>query len=243
MKKRFLLSMPLLFLGMLLLTIQLQAQDNNQVALRDSALEIVNPHYKVPIALSVFIGTQSFGGDVKIGISKMLAIRAGAAFLPQQTGKNLITITDFKSDNTMLLESTNAHLFVDFKPFKSNDFRFVGGLAYFTTATASFEVQPTDDFKFGDIVYTPDDIGKLKAALSWQGVAPYVGMSLFRGFPKKVFNITLDLGTYYLKAPEAHFTGTGSLANNSQNDKPLTENVSDYRWLPVLQLCFNFKLK
>jgi len=235
--------MPLLLLGMLLFETQLQAQDNSQVALQDSVLEIISPHYKTPIVLSVFVGTQSFGGDVKIGISKMLAVRAGAAFLPQQTGKNLISITDFKSDNTMLLESTNAHLFVDFKPFKSNDFRLVGGLAYFTTATASFEVQPTDNFMFGDIVYTPDDIGKLKAALSWQGVAPYVGISLFRGFPKKVFNITLDLGTYYLKAPEAHFTGTGSLANNSQNDKQLAENVSEYRWLPLLQLSFNFKLK
>ncbi len=243
MKKNFCLYMPLLFLGILLLNKQLQAQDSILVVSKDSALKIMMPHYKVPIALSVFVGTQSIGGDVKVGISKMLAIRAGAAFLPQQTGKNLIEITDFKSDNTMLLESTNVHLFIDFKPFKSSEFRLVGGLAYFATATASFEVQPTDNFKFGDIVYTPEDIGKLKAALSWQGVAPYVGISLFRGFPKKVFNITLDLGTYYLKAPDAHFTGTGSLANNSQNDKPLTENVSCYRWLPLLQLNFNFKLK
>lgn len=243
MKKPFWLYMSLLLLCILLLNIHLQAQDSIPIVSKDSALKIMMPHHKIPIALSGFVGTQSFGGDVKVGISKMLAIRAGAAFLPQQTGKNLIKITDFKSDNTMLLESTNAHLFVDFNPFKSSDFRFVGGLAYFSTATASFEVQPTDNFKFGDIVYTPDDIGKLKAALSWQGVAPYIGISLFRGFPKKVFNITLDLGTYYLKAPEAHFTGTGSLANNSQNDKPLTENVSDYRWLPLLQLSFNFKIK
>jgi len=78
--------------------------------------------------------------------------------------------------------------------------------------------------------------------MNWSGVCPYFGLGLVKAFPTKRFNINLDLGTYYLNQPTAAFAGTGIFSGNSSQSAQLQQNVKDYRWLPVVQLNFNFKL-
>ncbi len=77
---------------------------------------------------------------------------------------------------------------------------------------------------------------------SWQGVAPYLGLGFFRTFPRLFFNVNLDLGTYYLSAPTTTIVAIGALQPNEANNDQLQQNISNYRWLPVLQLNINFKL-
>ncbi len=55
--------------------------------------------------------------------------------------------------------------------------------------------------------------------------------------------MNLDLGTYFLTAAKSTVTGTKMLANNGELEPQFDSNMKDYRFLPVIQLNFNFKIK
>lgn len=188
------------------------------------------------------VGTQGIGAEFGYGVLPKLALRLGADFIPV-SANNVFAITDFNSTSKLSASFSNIHLLADYVPFESAlGFRLVGGAAYFAKARGHLQVQPTDEYKYGDIVLNQDEVGKLNMNVTWKGVAPYLGIGLLKAFPNRIFNVNLDIGTYYLRRPDATVSGTGILEGNSSQSAQLQSNVKNYRFLPVVQVNFNFKL-
>jgi len=188
-------------------------------------------------------GTQGVGADFRYGAFKQLSFRLGASFIPV-TANNALSLPGFQSTNSINVNFYNAHLLADIVPFKgARGLRLVLGGAYLYRADGGLNVTPTGSYNYNNVTITGTDIGSLNMNVSWKGVAPYAGLGLFRSFPSHVFNFNLDLGTYYLAQPQTHIIGTGLLSDNYQLEPQFNENLKGYRWLPVLQLNFNFKLK
>lgn len=187
-------------------------------------------------------GTQGIGGEFIYGFSQKLALRSGLSFVPL-TMNNAFPVSGFNSDNKLTANFSNIHFLADFTPFRNTSFlRIVGGAAYFMQAKGNFAIQPTGNYKYGDIVLTPGETGNLNMNTSWSGVAPYLGLGFVRLFPRHFFNVNLDLGTYYMPAPRTSVVGTGLLDGNSSQNDQFRKNMSSYRFLPVAQLNFSFKL-
>lgn len=205
------------------------------------AQEIASPGLH-PVSLQLEGGSQGVGADVRYGIFNQLSARLGASFIPV-TVNNVFTFSELQAQNSLSARFSNIHLMADFVPFKgARGFRLVAGAGYLFKASGSLFLSPSGTYKYGDIVLTPDQVGNLNMDVSWKGVAPYLGIGLFRSFPNHLFNFNLDLGTYYLSSPQTSVIGTGVLVNNSNQAQLINSNISNYRWLPVLQLNFNFKL-
>lgn len=188
------------------------------------------------------VGTQGIGAEFGYGVLPKLALRFGADFIPV-SANNVFAISDFNSTSKLSAKFSNIHLLADYIPFESAlGFRLVGGAAYFVKARGHLEVKPTDEYKYGDIILNPDEVGKLDMNVTWKGVAPYLGIGLLKAFPNRAFNVNLDVGTYYLRHPDATVAGTGILEGNSSQSAQLQSNVKNYRFLPVVQVNFNFKL-
>jgi len=188
-------------------------------------------------------GTQGLGGDLRYGVSPGLSFRLGGSFIPINTS-NAFSFPDFPSNNTANVNFYNVHLLADFVPFKgARGFRLVGGAAYLYKADGHVNVIPTGTYNYNSLSATGAEVGNLDLNVSWKGIAPYAGIGLFRSFPSHVFNFNLDLGCYYLSQPRSHIVGTNMLQYNYQLEPQLNENMKDDRWLPVIQLNFNFKLK
>jgi hypothetical protein len=195
-----------------------------------------------PSALEINVGTQGIGADYGYGIFSRLAVRLGADIIPL-SAKNLFNVSGFNSTSKARANFQNVHLLVDIMPFKNHSgLRFVGGMAYFFKANGDINLQPSDEYSYGDIKLTPDQVGQININVDWNGVAPYMGIGLARLFPSRLFNVNLDVGTYYLSRPNATITGTGILEGNGSQTGQLNDNLKNYKWLPVLQLNFNFKL-
>jgi hypothetical protein len=195
-----------------------------------------------PSALEINVGTQGIGADYSYGILPRLAVRLGADIIPL-SAKNLFNVSGFKSTSKATAKFQNIHLLADFIPFKDHSgLRLVGGMAYFFKANGDINLQPSDEYSYGDIILTSDQVGQINMNVNWNGVAPYVGIGLARLFPSRLFNVNLDVGTYYLSRPNATITGTGILEGNGSQTGQLNDNLKNYKWLPVLQLNFNFKL-
>lgn len=190
-------------------------------------------------SIQLNLGTQGIGAELIHGLSSQFAIRAGANIIPIKAN-DIFKFDDFKSKTNASADFYNVHALADFSPFAG--FRLVGGVAYFFKAEGNINIRPSDDYTYGDIVLNEEQIGHVDLNVDWKGVAPYFGIALGRAIPKKKFNVNFDLGTYYLTKPKTDIIGTGLLKGNSSQSAQLQSNLQDYRWLPVVQLNFNFKL-
>ncbi|MGV3546497.1 MAG: hypothetical protein ACO1N4_05495, partial [Pedobacter sp.] len=196
---------------------------------------------KKPIAVQLNVGTQGIGAAVNYGVYNNLAVRLGVNAIPIKAN-DVFKISGFNSTSHVSADFYNIHLLADYTPFKQQAwFRLVGGFAYFIKANGNVRIIPSDDYKYGDLTLTEDQIGYVDLNVDWKGLAPYLGLGFLRSFPKRKFNVNLDLGTYYLNRPEADIIGTGILSGNSSQSGQFQSNIKNYRWLPILQLNFNYK--
>jgi hypothetical protein len=199
-------------------------------------------HFTSPISLQVLAGSQGLGADIKYGFLPKLSGRVGFGIIPVDASK-AFRFSSFPVQGNLSSRFSNVHLMADYSPFKTKNFRIVGGAAYLIQGDANFIVSPAEAYTIGSRTIKKEDVGVINADVRWKGVAPYLGASFLRSFPNKLFNVNLDLGTYYLSRPGTSFTGTKMLTDNEANTKQFNENMKSYRWMPVVQLNFNFRLK
>jgi len=196
-----------------------------------------------PISLQVIAGTQGLGADVRYGVTPKLGLRLGGSTSTSIKVNDAITFSGFDASNTLTAQVSNVHLLADYAPLKTNAFRVVAGLGYLFQAGGGLQFFPNGSYNYGDLTLTGAEVGQLDIDLSWKGIAPYLGLGLFKALPQRRFNINLDLGTYFLKAPQSTVVGTKLLSENQQLEGQLEKNMESYRFLPVIQLNFNFRIK
>lgn len=192
-------------------------------------------------AVQLNIGTQGIGIGYAYGLNQQLALHAGINAIPIKAN-DVFKISGFNSTSHVSADFYNIHLLANYTPFQQLLWlRLVGGLSYFFKANGNVKIIPSDDYSYGDLTLTEDQIGYVNLNVDWKGLAPYLGIGLLRTFPKRKFNVNLDLGTYYLNKPKAHIIGTGLLAGNDSQSEQFQSNIKDYRWLPILQVNLNYK--
>jgi hypothetical protein len=237
----------------MLLCITAYAQQNaaeNVASLQKPKNKQINPgelpkpatQFISPISVQVLMGSQGIGADLKYGFSPKLSGRFGFGIIPV-TANNLFGFSAFPVEDQLSAKFSNLHLLADYAPFKNKSYRLVGGAAYLIKGNANVIITPSGSYQFGSQTVTRDQIGSLTADVSWKGVAPYLGIALFKSFPNRLFNMNIDVGTYYLASPGTSFTGTKLLSDNNSQAAQFNQNMQGYRWLPVLQLNFNFRIK
>lgn len=196
-----------------------------------------------PIAISAHLGTQGIGLEGKMMLDSNWSVRVGASFLPLKY-KETKVLGDVTADDERNHNWTNVHLLAEFHtPFwKSVDFRFVAGAAYFTTAKVTAHYVASGTYYYGQIPLEGSEMGYVNVESDWKGIAPYAGAAISKTLPNTRFNLSLDLGTYYLPKPKVTMEATGNLSGNEANQPTVEENMKNYRWLPVVQLSLNYKL-
>lgn len=195
-----------------------------------------------PKAIQINFGTQGIGAEFNYGILPSLTLSAGGNIVPLKAN-NVFKISGFNSNSNVSADFYNLQVFADYVPVrKLNWFRLVGGLSYFFEAKGGLRITPTDQYNYGDLVLNEDQVGYVDLNVNWKGLAPYVGIALARTFPRRKFNVNFDLGAYYLTRPNADIIGTGILKGNSSQTNQFQSNIKNYRWLPKVQLNFNYNL-
>lgn len=184
-------------------------------------------------------GTQAFGISVRYQFLPLLSARLGGSLGSVKISKG-IEFDNLSSDNTLKAELSNVHLWAELNALSW--LRINAGFGYFFKLKAKAVTIPNESITQDGITLEPEEIGTLTTEMSYKKFAPYIGLGLGRGIPKRRFNANVDLGTYYLSSPHVTMTGTEYLADNGHNGPVLERNMRDYRWLPVLQLNLSFKL-
>ncbi len=217
-----------------------KAQDAQAVLIHDSLI-YEKPLLQRPLSASLHLGTQGIGASAKLAIKRQINVRVGFSYLPVSHNMEF-KLSGYTSDVKLSSAFGNVHVLGEYRPFAGSSFRVVGGLAYFFAGEAKADLQPKGTYKFGDIPVSGQQVGKVEGTIDWKGIAPYLGIGLFNSMPTKKFNVTLDLGTYYLSAPEVTIDGTNMLKDNKDNEPVVEDNLKGYRWMPVMQVNFNYRI-
>lgn len=193
-------------------------------------------------SVQLHAGTQGIGGDFRYGLTDKISGRIGGSIIPVKAN-NVFTLSSFQSRTNVKANFANIHLMADYAPFENMQWlKLVVGGAYLFNATGGITLLPSGNYNVGNYKITNSEVGTLQVDVNWKGPAPYLGLNLLNAFPQNKFNINLDLGTYYLKQPQSKIVGTNMLSDNYLLEPRLNSNLRNYRWLPVLQMNFNYKL-
>ncbi len=148
-------------------------------------------------------------------------------------------------NNDQLTANGNLKLFslsalADWFPFENN-LRLTGGIVI-NLNKISMTMTPTKTYNSGNIVYTPAKLGNLVADITFNKVAPYIGI----GFDNPTagssgFGFTFDLGTFYQGSPKASLTASNLLKPMESESGQLQENIKWFTFYPVLAFGLTYK--
>jgi len=237
-----------LWIGLVVLAIspsRSKGQDASTISPSVGSASLSNPKSPNKLGLGLHGGLIGVGADLGYQINPMFGVRAKYSVLPVDAllgagGLEMPQELDFSGAN-LLVDVTakldHADLIVDFHPFR-NAFRLSAGLGIFSGNQIKVTANFLDSTKFGEITFTPEDIGSL--GLNWvlNTANPYVGLGFGRAAPKHRLGLGLDLGAYYIGPPKPEILATGMVKRTTEQSATLQENLKDFQWLPV----FSFRL-
>lgn len=139
------------------------------------------------------------------------------------------------------LKLSSVSVLADWFPFESGTFRLTGG-AFVNLNKADLILTPTETYTMGGTTYTPEDLGTLTANIEFNKVSPYFGIGF--GNPtggEPGLDFIFDIGAIYHGAPKASMHAEGLLAPTAGQASKLENNLSWFRFYPVVSLGLSYK--
>jgi hypothetical protein len=190
-------------------------------------------------ALGVKAGTAGYGGEVSKKLSRSFDLRLGYAMLTNTQALEL------EVDKRKLVVDADIALGIPSAKFDwhpgAASFRFTFG-AGLPNNKIGVTGKLKDNFTYGDIVVTPEELGTFAMDIQWNEVAPYIGIGFGRNVPKNRVSFTIDMGSYYIGSPKVELKPTQMLSPTADQSSVVQGNMIDYKWHPVLNFQFNVKI-
>ncbi|MEO1553847.1 MAG: hypothetical protein AAFR82_07905 [Pseudomonadota bacterium] len=194
-------------------------------------------------AVSGGIGTMGGAVEGQIQVNEYFQLRAGANYLAFDEDIDVDEIT-YEGE----LDFSGLGAFIDVHPFK-NSF-FVTGGAYAGGKSIDLTASSTVPVEIGGVVFTPAEYGRLEGDVSFDDVAPFVGLGFdttFEGSGNWGFHIlagaaVFGSGDVSLEAVGGTLSNDPFLQAELQNEiADIEEEIEDYELWPVVQLGLSYR--
>ena len=193
-------------------------------------------------ALAVSAGMPGFGVEYSRKLTSKLTARLQYNFFEvEDFDLGEIEIGDNQVTAIVSGESNTIDLLLDYAPF-GNAFKIVGGLSSINTLSMDILMEYDESVTFGDIVLTKEDYGQLNAGLSWEGIAPYLGLGFGRAVPKSGLGFSVEFGSYFTQTPDVTLTATKLLAPTADQEEEFTKTFETWTYIPSVKfrLAYSF---
>jgi len=184
---------------------------------------------------------STLGGNVEVYRSFGDQFNAHVGFNYFTLDQDITGEEDYDATFSVGLMSISA--LGDYFPFESSGFRLTAGV-FINLNQIDATLTPKDEYTVGGDVYTPDDLGTLDANISFNKIAPYIGLGF--GNPTggdSGLGFTFEIGTIYQGGSIVDLTATGLLEPSAAQDQEqkFEENLSWFKWYPVVSLGLTYK--
>ncbi len=190
------------------------------------------------------LGTLGVGIDVSTVVGENTAIRFNVNGLQYNRVEE---IDDINYDGTLNL--LTAGILVDYFPVEAYAFRVSGG-AYYNGNKFTGIATPTTttNVEINGVTYGIDDVGQLDTEITFNKVAPYIGLGWGNDADIRGWGFSLDVGAMYLGTPKADLEVTVNnpiLETQIRDDveaekQTLLDEIEKYKVYPVIMLGVNY---
>ncbi len=188
---------------------------------------------------SMDLGFKGVGLSLSKSFSEQINARVGFSYFTLEVeGGDPATDDYVYTANPKL---TTLNVLADYFPFE-NWFRVTGGVV-FNLNVIDTKLTPTQTYTIGGDSYTPEEMGDLNANITFPPVAPYLGIGFGNAVSREPgFSYTLDFGTFYQGAAKVDLTAEGLLSPSASSDQEQTleNNLSSFKWYPVVTFSVNY---
>jgi hypothetical protein len=196
------------------------------------------------LSLGARAGTLGLGGEIGVGLTNLIVVRAGAGILPVsfsgELGQNDLQF-DVKPTSPLM----NVGVDVALGGFGLR----VGGGLMFLPNESEIEGRYTGTVNFGGRQYQGSEIGDLTGLVDHGSNAPYVKLG-FGSMTGRGMNIFMDLGAGFLPEPTLTMSASGPAASQPEfqaaleNERASIEtNIRKYaRIFPIISLGVRYGL-
>lgn len=188
-------------------------------------------------------GTMGGAIEGQVQINEYFQLRAGANYLAFDED---IDVDEITYDGELDFSGFGA--FVDVHPFR-NSFFITGG-AYAGGKSIDLTASSTVPVEIGGVIFTPAEYGRLEGDVSFDDVAPFVGVGFdttFEGSGHWGFSIVAGAAMFGSGDVTLEAVG-GSLSNDPilqaqlQNEiADIEQEIEDYELWPVVQLGLSYR--
>jgi hypothetical protein len=191
-------------------------------------------------AVGVKLSTLGGGIEAVRSFSPNINARLGFSLFSLSFDGGVSSEDDYKFNAKLGLLTIAA--LADYFPFERG-LRITGGLIV-NLNNFKADIKPNKSYSVGGDVYSPDLLGTMSADISFNKVAPYIGIGF--GNPtagSKGLGFSFDIGTIYQGAPKAKLSASGLIEPSASPDQQekLESNLSWFKWYPVLSFGLMYK--
>jgi hypothetical protein len=194
------------------------------------------------LAIAGKAGTLGLGGEVSVNLFEDLNLRFGVGAFSFDYDHSINDI-DYKFN----INLQTFPLMVDWYPFH-NPFHLSGGVILNNT-DVDLRAKSSATVDVGGTTYTADQAGTLLGNVSFNRVAPYVGLGWGNPFGgSSRWGLLCDLGVAFSGSPNVKLSATGPYASNptfqsnlAKEERDVQSKVDNYKFYPVLSLSLYFR--
>jgi len=190
---------------------------------------------KSGFGLTAKAGTLGLGGDINMGLSDSISMRAGFDYFKYKTHINASSM-NFNFN----LKLKTAHAIADWYPFQGS-FRASGGIFYNANRFSLIANPSSGNFTLNGTPYSTGQIASVNPVITFNKVAPYFGVGWGNPVAKgKGWGFTSDFGVLFQGKPVVDLTIVcpstcpGSLATDAEAERiKLQNDLKNFQWWPV----------
>ena len=196
------------------------------------------------VAMSVKLGSLGLGAELNLGLTDSLGARIGLNSFTYNYNATASSVDyDFK------LQLQTVSVLADWYPFQGS-FHTSAGLMY-NNNKVSLTAKPTSGtYDINGTNYSTADIASLQGVMSFNKVAPYIGIGWGNPAEKnKGWGMTSDIGVLLQGSPKTNLTvacTTGATACPTATDiatenAQLQGDLSNFKWWPVVSVGISYQ--
>ncbi len=202
--------------------------------------------HRVSQSVSVNIGTTGPGlfYNRLLSRSNRLTLRVGGQYFAYRKLIRVKAATDsyiqIKPDLTIGIAQAN----LKWHPFSRGSFFVTAGVGYTWHPDIRFVITAENKLNLDGLELTPESVGTVNLGLRWHPIVGYLGWGFGRSTPIKRLGIGFEMGVFYLGKPSVHLDYEGFLETTTIDEQvPIVErNLSNYRYLPTINLTLSYRL-
>ena len=199
------------------------------------------------VGLTGKIGTLGYGAELNLGLTDSVGARIGLNAFTYKHNANSSTVNyDFN------LQMQTVSALADWYPFKGS-FRTSAGLMYNNNKVSLAGLPTGGSYTINGTTYTSADVGSLQGTMTFNKVAPYLGIGWGNPVAKnKGWGMTSDIGVLFQGNPKTSLVATcgatlpAPQCTTLQNDAAaentkLQNDLSNFKWWPVVAIGISYQ--